>query len=202
MALYAVTAGATEVTGDVNQYLQLLTGVMTDQPVTLKNNLTAQNGVKLGTGDPGAGPDIHSQGTDIFLETNGAGTIYLRPNGYGSTVTVGVYDHLGNLTVAGSASLGNSLTVPGATTLATLSCTTINTAGNTVSCGGLTATTATFSGLLTASGGLTTSGTVTHNSVGTLVLAGANTFTGSWANSGTSLMINVDGTAYLIALGH
>jgi hypothetical protein len=105
MALYAVTAGATEVTTDVNQYYQLVTGAMTDQAVTLANDLTAQHGVKLGSSAPVAsGPDIHSDGTNIYVETNGAGTISLRPNGAGSATNQANYDSTGHLTVAGQVS--------------------------------------------------------------------------------------------------
>jgi hypothetical protein len=41
MALYSIVAGATEVTTDVNQYHDLLTGAMTDQAVSLARVLSA-----------------------------------------------------------------------------------------------------------------------------------------------------------------
>lgn len=205
MALYAVTAGATEVTTDVNQYKDLLTGVMTDQDVTLSRNLTAKWGVKLGTGDPGSGPDIHSQGTDIFLETNGAGAIFLRPNGYGSTVNMLTYDYAGNMGVAGSLRLGNSLVVPGSTTLATLVCTAINTAGNTVNCGGLTATSGSFSGGVGITGAVTVGGSLAVTgafSCATIHPSFTNQeiFSGGVGGSSNYWRVSINGANYLINL--
>lgn len=44
----------------------------------------AVSGLVFGVGGSGFGPDIHSDGTNLYIETGGAGAIYFRPNGYGS----------------------------------------------------------------------------------------------------------------------
>lgn len=106
MALTAVVAGNDIFVADLNQIINCLTGVMTDQPVTFGNTLAANDGVKLGSGGPGAGPDIHADGTNIYVETNGAGTVHLRPNGYGSDTNAATYDSAGHLTVAGALTAG------------------------------------------------------------------------------------------------
>ena len=175
------------------------------QPLYVGGNLQVLNqyiyshsGLLLGPGAPGAGPDIHSDGTNLYIETNGAGNIYLRPQGYGIGTNAARLDSGGNLTLAGG------LTVAGTTTLSGA----VNTGSDplTVGAGGLASNgAAQFNSTLNVSGlvsiqGITTNSTVTHQSVGRLVLSGATTIPSGWTSTGLALGITVNGANYWIPL--
>lgn len=60
-------------------------------------------GLVLGSGAPAGDPDIHSDGTSIYIEADAAGgSIYLRPNGVGSSVAQSVFGNTGNLSIPGT----------------------------------------------------------------------------------------------------
>lgn len=96
MGLTTLTNGALAGVGDVNQYKNLLTGVMTDQPVTLNYR-------------PGSGTT-----PTLSLKTDGRPLI----KGYKSDDTTQAFqvDQNGNLTIAGGATIAGALA--GVTTLA------------------------------------------------------------------------------------
>lgn len=63
MALYSVTQGSVQAAGDVQQYFNLLTGVMTDQQVTVSNRIRAQStGATAASGTSGATPARRCRG--------------------------------------------------------------------------------------------------------------------------------------------
>ena len=60
-------------------------------------------GLVFGSGAPSADPDIHSDGTSIYIEADAAGgSIYIRPNGVGSSVAQSVFGNTGNLSIPGT----------------------------------------------------------------------------------------------------
>lgn len=68
-------------------------------------------GFVLGPNDPGYGPDIHSDGTNLYLETNGAGNLYFRPQGHATNTNAASLLSTGIFTINGhSALVGNQAT--------------------------------------------------------------------------------------------
>jgi cytoskeletal protein CcmA (bactofilin family) len=157
MALYTVTAGGTIQAADINQLGGVLTGTMTDQPVTLGNTLDVKGA--------------------ITLEGTTTQTGALTANG---GITASSEHVTGNLQVDGTATVAAAHVTGSATVDATLAATQVTSHGNPVVEGtaGATHVEAMFDG--------SSSGSLASNSYVTKTLACARAFPGNAVAVGAS----------------
>ena len=99
--IYLRPNGPTSTTGQI-------TLATADGSISTPGQVTVTKGIQLGASAPGAAPDIHSDGTNIYIESS-TGSLYIRPGGLGVSTNQSQFDASGNLIVAGATTTNNGL---------------------------------------------------------------------------------------------